>query len=159
MLTQKRLKELLHYDPLTGVFTWLIPQRNKLCLGDAAGFVHLGYRIIKILGVQYQAHRLAWIYMTGVWPIDQIDHINGVRDDNKWTNLREATNTTNQQNQRRAHKNNALGILGVTRRYGKFRAHIKYDGLLRYLGAYQTPELAYAAYIEAKRTFHPGGTL
>ncbi|MCK9994454.1 MAG: hypothetical protein Dbin4_02974, partial [Alphaproteobacteria bacterium] len=98
-LTQSRLKELLHYDPDTGVFTRRVQTSSNARVGDVAGCLHPeGYRHIQIDGKRYAAHRLAWLYMTGEWPTNQLDHLNGVRDDNRWGNLREATHGQNQQN-------------------------------------------------------------
>ena len=99
MLTQKELKELLHYNPDTGVFTWLVTRgRNKA--GDVAGNTNknTGYLQIRLIYILYQGHRLAWLYMTGEWPREYLDHINGVRDDNRWVNLREATHRQNLYN-------------------------------------------------------------
>ena len=98
MLTQKELKELLHYNPDTGVFTWLVSRgRNKA--GNVAGHVSKtsGYVEIRLCKKLFKAHRLAWLYMTGEWP-EITDHINLVKDDNRWVNLREATPRQNLYN-------------------------------------------------------------
>ncbi len=81
-VTQAELKALLHYDPASGVFTWVAGQRS----GCVAGAMWKGYISVRIAGRNYQVHRLAWLYMTGEWPADEIDHKNTVRDDNRWTN-------------------------------------------------------------------------
>jgi len=94
MITQKELKELLHYNPDTGIFTRLIKTASSVQIGDVAGCKHKanGYIIINVLGIPYRAHRLAWLYMTGRWPKHQVDHDDHIRHNNKWSNLFEATN-------------------------------------------------------------------
>src|SRR5712692_928690 len=118
-----------------------------------------GYLRIGICGGQYRAHRLAWLYMTGKWPIDQIDHKNAVKNDNRWKNLREATCAINNQNKRKALRNNRTGFLGVSRNGKGFIAQIKINEKRRNLGTYPTPELAHEAYLKAKRELHAGCTL
>lgn len=161
-LTQERLKELLHYDPGTGLFTWLVCKTNATKVGDVAGSVEKkGYVVISIVNQRYKAHRLAWLYMTGKWPLDQIDHINGVKNDNRFVNFREASNIFNTQNQRRPRVNNSLGILGVNYRDDQKRycATICVNAKKIHLGSYKTPEEASAAYIEAKRKYHESCTI
>ena len=157
MITQARLKELLAYNPDTGVFTWLVKSNRKIRIGDIAG--HLdgkGYRRIKVEQKRYQAHRLAWLYMTGAWPVAQIDHRNGNKDDNRWDKLREATNAENQQN-RVINRNNTSGLMGVcwNRKMGKWQAQIRGAGHRRFLGLFTDPEAAHAAYLAAKAEIHP----
>ena len=114
-LTQELLKELLHYNPGTGIFTW-----NKTGTGrkkdKTAGWkTHQGYISVDINSQPYQCHRLAWLYVYGVWPKDQIDHIDNIRHHNWISNLREATNTQNQQNLKKANiTNKSCGLLGVS---------------------------------------------
>lgn len=155
MLTQSRLKELLHYCPVTGVFTWIVARQRARC-GDAAGRInHDGYRQIGIDGKRYSTHRLAWLYMTGEWPERQIDHRNGVRDDNRWSNLREATNAENGQN-RGVRSNSTSGFMGVTwsKKLGMWQAQIGIAGRVKYLGYFTTQEDAHAAYLAAKAKHH-----
>lgn len=155
MLTQMRLKELLLYDPETGVFTWLSKPNRSIRMGDVAGCMASGYRQIKIDGRLYRAHRLAWLYVHGKWPADQIDHINGVRDDNRIVNLREATQSQNQQN-RTANANNTSGFPGVcwSKQKRKWRSQIKLASRNKYLGIFDTPVAAHAAYLAAKAELH-----
>lgn len=102
------LKEILNYNPETGIFTWK-SRRPRIRVGQIAGSKNNErYVNIKIDGILYKAHRLAWLYMTGEWPKDQIDHINGIRDDNRFCNLREVTNASNQWNKTH-NKNNKAG--------------------------------------------------
>ena len=113
MITQKELKELLHYDPETGIFTRLKSVSSGARKGDIAGHsTGNGYLQIGIKGRYYRAHRLAWLYMTGEWPKDQIDHINHIRTYNRWVNLREATNQENHKNQT-LKSTNTSGVCGV----------------------------------------------
>lgn len=160
ILNQDTLRRLLRYDPETGVFTWLVSTGRRCKIGDVAGSVDShGQRVIGVQGRNYKAHRLAWLYMTGAWPEDQIDHRNGERADNRWANLRDATHSLNQQNQRKARANNRTGLLGVRARQGKFEAAIGAGGKQKYLGSFSTPEEAHAAYLKAKRCLHAGCTI
>jgi hypothetical protein len=94
-----------------------------------------------------------------VWPSGEIDHKNGVRNDDRFNNLRDVARSGNTQNQRHAHKNNKLGLLGVTRHGKKFSANIQVNGKPRYLGLFSTPEEAYAVYVIEKRKLHPFCTI
>ena len=99
-LTSDYLKHLLHYDPLTGIWTWMNPApRGGKRRGDIAGSIDSnGRRKFKIEGEYYYSSRLAWFYMTGEWPKEQVDHVNRVRDDDRWENLREASQAQNSYN-------------------------------------------------------------
>jgi hypothetical protein len=111
-LTQDRLKEVLDYDPATGVFTWIKP-RNGVTVGDEAGGLSKdGYRHLCLDKKQWKSHRLAWLYVHGEWPKGEIDHINRVRDDNRMENLRVVTPQQNKMNHG-GHKRNRSGITGV----------------------------------------------
>lgn len=110
-----------------------------------------GYLTVRIFGRSYKAHRLAWLYMTGAWPALDVDHKNGVHDDNRWDNLREVTMSVNQQNQRKAQRGNVVGLLGVSAKRKKFSARIHLNGKTILLGVHDTPEMAHAAYLKAKR--------
>jgi len=150
-LTQSDLKSLLHYDPETGLFRWLVNIRQAVRVGDIAGTTTPGgYIVIRIARRGYQAHRLAWLYMTGKWPDDQIDHEDLNKANNIWSNLRPATHQQNQAN-RRAFKTNKLGLKGVAlrRRDNKYLATICWNGKIKFLGAFATPEAAHAAYTSA----------
>lgn len=160
MLTQERLKELLEYNPDTGIFAWRVRASLHLRIGDIAGTLHNdGGLYIGINGKRYYAHRLIWLYVYGRWPENLIDHINHKRTDNRIVNLREATQAENQHNKIRANKDSHTGFLGVSKRGKGFNAQIRLNGILKYLGRFKTPELAHAAYLDAKRKFHPFGTL
>jgi hypothetical protein len=159
MLDQDKLKELLHYDPETGVFTWRV-SRSNVKAGTEAGFVHSnGYRYIKFQRKDLLGHRLAFLYMTGAWPEHHIDHINGHPSDNRWCNLRPVDRSANMQNQRKAQSHNRSGFLGVYRNGSRWRAKIDLDGKRKHLGYYDTPEEAHEAYLKAKRELHDGCTI
>jgi hypothetical protein len=159
-LTAERLRNLLHYDPETGVFTRLVGNGRNVNIGDKAGSTHKGsgYRYIMVDRKNYSAHRLAWLYIHGAWPIGDIDHMNGLPDDNRLANLRDVTKAMNAQNERRPRKSNTSGFMGVRWRDDRhcWIAVLLIDGCKRKLGAFRTKEDAAAAYIEAKRKHHPG---
>ena len=148
MLTDQKLRELLAYDLMTGIFTWRVANKNSVNIGDVAGsYSGDGYRKIKIRKRSYQAHRLAWFYVYGEWPLAEIDHINGVRDDNRIANLREATHTENSWNsKKRCNRCYAKGVDVVN---GRFRARITAQRKTIHLGCYDTEEEARAAYVAA----------
>ncbi|RWB95660.1 MAG: HNH endonuclease [Mesorhizobium sp.] len=145
-LTLTRLKELLRYDPVTGEFRWLV-RRGHVMAGAIAGSINsVGHRQIEIDGRKYLAHVLAWFYMLGVWPETDLDHESTVKDDNRWSNLREASRSQNVANTG-ARKNNKVGVKGVTTLpSGRFAASIKVDGKQIYLGSFDTVEAAGKAY-------------
>lgn len=154
MLTQTQLKDVLTYDPATGLFRYRHDRRGGINkAGDIAGtFNAKGYRQISI-GRTYGAHRLAWLYMTGAWPKHQIDHKNGVRDDNRWCNLREATNAQNCAS-RGVKANNRLGLKGVYPHGKRFAVCLYKNGERHYLGTFATAEDASTAYSEAANDLH-----
>jgi hypothetical protein len=152
-LTQDRLKTLVNYDADTGIFTWR-QSRPKCRVGDKVGcFMQTGYIGVRIDNRLYTAHRLVWLYVTGKFPAEQIDHINGNRADNRFANLREATNAENAQN--RCRKDNKSGYTGVRKENQKWLAEIKVNYKPMRIGLFATPEEARAAYLEAKHKFHP----
>jgi hypothetical protein len=154
-MNAEQLRELLDYDPNTGVFVWRV-SRSRTSAGSVAGSKNThGYWQIRACGKLYYAHRLAWLYMYGTWPKDQIDHIDGNRVNNRIENLREATNTENQQN-RGLSPSNISGFTGVhwANRECKWRAQIRHQRKLHHLGFFDTPEEAHTAYIKAKAEIH-----
>ena len=159
-LTPERLRELLDYDPATGVFINRTKRSRLACAGAIAGTITTRlYRAITIDGRIYAAHRLAWLYVHGRWPLDQIDHIDCNKMNNAIANLREASHRLNQQNIKTANKNNKLGILGVIRLRNGFRSCIYCNGKATVLGIFATPEEAHAVYLKAKRRLHQGCTI
>lgn len=154
-LTHIRLISLLSYDPDDGIFRWLV-RRSNVSAGSIAGGNHgTGYKVIGIDGRLYLAHRLAWFFVHGRWPSDQLDHINGVKDDNRLANLREATTSENHQNMPLP-RNNRSGAIGVNhcRSTGRWVAQITTNGQRKTLGRFETVEEASKAYREAKAQFH-----
>ena len=110
-------------------------------------------------GTLYYAHRIAWLLTTGAWPAGLVDHRDGQRAMNVFTNLRDATPRVNAENQRAARKDNTTGLLGVQRCGTRFKTEIRVRGRSRHLGVFATPELAHATYLAAKRQFHTGCTI
>lgn len=154
------LRVLLSYDPESGQLKWRVDVGPNGCAGDVAGGKNgKGYIEVSLLGKKYKAHRVAWAIVTGHWPADQIDHINGTKDDNSWVNLRQADNATNCQNARKARANNKCGFLGVYLRHGTYRAVIWDGKKSQHLGCYTTPEEAHAVYLAKKREMHGGCTI
>lgn len=158
-LTAARLREVLRYDPETGLFEGIGPNTHKRRVGvNSCGYVR-----VYVDGKMHRAHRLAWLYMTGEWP-QAIDHINGDGCDNRWSNLRSVGVKINNENRRTARVNNTTGLMGVIRRpNGKFAAAIKAQlggqRLSIYLGSWETAETAHAVYLDAKRRLHDGCTI
>lgn len=155
-LSAERLRELLHYQPETGLFMWLTSRGGAVKAGALAGTLNTwGYAQIKIDGRLHLAHRLAWIYMTGKWPEKDIDHVNRVKSDNRWVNLREVTASQNMQN-RLMYRNNTSGFRGVSwsRQANRWQARIKVSGKLIHLGYCNTPEAASVVYKAAAERMH-----
>ena len=153
-MNQQRLHQRLHYDPSTGVFTWKAPEKpGQNAEGTVAGsHCDKGYLVIGIDRKVYKAHRLAWLYMTGSWPECQIDHINGVKDDNRWANLRQATNAQNCCNRTRF---NSTGYRNVVRgRSGKFYAKVNFAGKRLQRGGFETAEEAAIAAAQFRHELH-----
>jgi len=141
MITQKELKEILHYNPKTGVFVWKVrPCHNSHSKAwDIAGCrIHIGYIVISFKSKVYYAHRLAWLYIYGGWPKDQIDHVNHRRDDNRLINLREATNKSNGRNQSFS-LSNTSGITGIcwNKKAKRWIAQMTFNNKNMYLGCFK----------------------
>jgi hypothetical protein len=152
-LTAERLREVLHYNSETGNFTWRIPRR-RVHAGDVAGSRSgKGYFVIRVDYRLYRAHRLAYLYMTGVWPTAEIDHKDTDRSNNRWHNLREATSAQNSQNSGRQ-KRNISGFKGVSRYGRRWCAMITANGERYRSGSFRTPEEAAYAYAAAAKHLH-----
>ena len=144
----------MDYDPDTGLFRWRVKTGRSVHIGAVAGhFAKRGYVEIRIDGHLWHAHRLAWLWMTGSWPIAEIDHKNKDRNDTRWSNLREATHGQNGVH-KGANKNNKFGIKGVRMRRGRFEAHIWKNGGDFWIGSFNTAEEASAAYIAVAYELH-----
>ena len=137
ILTQSRLHELFNYDGKNLI--WKVRRKGTKGIGSIAGCIDWpkGYRRVHVDGVLYLAHRLVWLYHNGQFPTDQIDHINGIKDDNRIENLRSVDNQTNNRNKARA-KNNTSGITGISWSEGrrKWEAKITIDGKSVFLGRF-----------------------
>lgn len=160
LTTAERVQDLLFYNSITGEFTWRQGRAGTAAPGAQAGLrKKRGHLEIKVDGVRFMAHRLAWLWMTGEWPEDEIDHIDRNPGNNAWNNLRKATPAQNKLN-RPCDPRSAIGLKGVTQARGregkpvpgKFKAQIARNGTMEYLGTYKTPEEAHAvwkiAYLE-----------
>ena len=160
-LTAERLREVLDYDPETGVFVWRVRTSNCIKVGSVAGGQRQdGYFAIGLDGKTYLSHRVAWLWVNGFWPQYAIDHIDGDLTNNRISNLRDVDQTINMQNVKRACVNNKTsGLLGTHPSGKKWRAQIAVSGKMHYLGTFDTPEEAHAAYLGAKRLFHSGCTI
>lgn len=155
-LSQERLREVLKYCWVSGKFSWLGRGKGRVT-GEVAGCTSkVGYTVIRIDGVLYQAHRLAIFYIYGAWPEYDVDHKNGVRTDNRLDNLRCATRGENLQNQRTAKPFNRSGLLGViwSSQASKWMARVTHNGKQHHVGTFDTPEEAHAAYVVKKRQLH-----
>lgn len=160
-LTAKRCREAFYYDGQRGVLIARIRTSQRTPVGTTMGSDNgKGYLRIRLDGVTYRAHRLVWLWVHGEWPTGEIDHINGVRHDNGIENLRVVDRALNNQNLKRAQRNNrSSGLLGAYRHGKKWQAQITFGGVSTTLGTFDTAEEAHAAYLEAKRLHHPGCTI
>lgn len=151
-LAREELMALLVYSAVTGIFRWRVDRGGTARAGSIAGCINgKGYLVIGINGKLYLAHRLAWLYVHGVWPSDEIDHINRDRADNRIENLREATSAENKRNVGKRHDNTS-GYVGVTwcKTKQKWKAQIQHDGKTTHLGFYDILEDAIAARISGE---------
>ena len=164
MINASDVRTLLDYNSLTGEFVWRhrvgdgrqVRRFNKLFAGKVAGNItHQGYCEIRIFSKAYQAHRLAWLWMTGEWPKLQIDHKNGNPPDNRWANLREATPEQNRANARSISRSGAtLKGICYNKSVRRFQSQIRIRGRNIHLGLFDTPEEAHHAYAVAAKKYH-----
>jgi hypothetical protein len=157
-LTQQQLKEILHYEPETGIWTWrqAPSQYMPQLVGQRAGSIGRdGTRRIQINGRYYYAHQLAWFYMTGKWPKGEVDHRNHIQGDNRWENLRESDSHQNSCN-RRKRKNNTSGYKGVSwrKRDEKWETKIQVNGKTIHPGAFKRIDFAAWMYDVAAVKYH-----
>lgn len=151
-LTADRLRSILRYDPDTGLFWWREPGKKRR-LDRPAGNIDPpphDYARVRIDGVKYLGHRLAWLYVHGEWPEPTTDHKNRLKHDNRISNLRLATQLQQMANMV-AYRNNKIGLRGVHyhKQNGCWCARIKINGRNAYLGSFDDPEEAYQAYCRA----------
>lgn len=159
MLTHSKLKALVDYDPLTGVFTRKVIWGTRHKLGEVVGSKDsYGYLKMMHQGIRYKMHRLAWFYMTEEWPELEIDHINGVPGDNRFGNLRHVTHQQNLANRANITKTNKCGCVGVSydKYRGKYRAYHTSHGKQTLIGRFDTLEDAILARKEYVYTLQQG---
>ena len=152
IMTADEVRRLLDYDPETGDFRWRVEMGQRAKMSAIAGTIKEdGYRIIIIRRRKYSAHRLAWLHSYGCWPVQFLDHKNGLRDDNRLCNLREATRSQNNSN-----RPAISGLKGASWHAPSNRwvARIKKDGVQRHIGCFPTEEAAHAAYCRAAQKLH-----
>jgi len=150
------LRAMVSYDPDTGVFTRLV-SKARAKVGDVMGVMDpSGYVLIPLNNRLYRAHRLAWLYMTGSWPVEFIDHIDRNRANNSWKNLREASATVNAQNSS-LRSDNKSGVKGVTwcNTHHKWLAQIRVDRRTKYLGLFTDLTEAAEVRARAEDRLHP----
>ncbi len=152
-LDAETVRSALHYDPITGEWTWSNPTGPRVKpLARAGSYTGAGRRAIQIHGKSYLAARLAFLYMLGRWPEGDVDHINLDKRDDRWCNLRDVTHSQNMINSNKSRPKNRLprGVYPVTEG-GRYFSHICVGGEPKYLGSYDTPEAAHRAYQEAAK--------
>lgn len=151
-LTQESLKHVLHYDPDTGAWTWLVRRGGTANAGSIAGWIEnsTGYLRITVLGRREYAHRLAFLYMEGSLPENDVDHRNRNPGDCRWNNLRRATTSQNLAN-RPIRTNNSCGVKGVRKRHNLWEARLSKNGSLVYRSVHPSREEAAAAYAAAAK--------
>ena len=132
MITQDELKAQLEYNPYTGVFTWLSPFAGRRSGNQVGSTRGTGYVSISIGGKSYTAHRLAWLYIHGSFPADQIDHINHIKNDNRIINLRAVTMAENHKNKKLNSKNTS-SFTGVSwdRAQQQWKVQMMADGVYK----------------------------
>ena len=157
MLSQERLKSLMNYEPETGVFTWLMKPCRNVRVGEVAGSLNKGTGYVRVIvdRKRYLAHRLAWLYIYGDLPPDQLDHINRIKTDNRIGNLRLANNAENHQNMPMP-RNNTSGHIGVCwkKKSQKWEARITINKKQIHLGSFTDLSEAIAARKAAEVNFH-----
>ena len=155
MLTQERLKELFDYDQKTGNLIRKANIGKKI----AGSIRENGYLVVTVDRKSYPVHRLIWLWHHGFITKSDLDHINNDRADNRIENLREATRSENMQNEKRARSTNKIGLLGVSKNNGRWRAQIWLNYKKTHIGYFDTPEEAHTAYLAKKKELHPFQTI
>ena len=155
-LTAERLRELLAYDPETGIFTWKTTMGSRAVAGQQTDSLDdHGYVRIRVDKRLYRAHRLAVLYMSGSFPPADVDHINLNRADNRWKNLRNATRTINARNTSlRSDSTSGAKNVSWHKASGKWLVNIAVEGKSKYIGVFADKEIAAQAAAEARRKYH-----
>lgn len=164
LITFEELKKVLHYCKETGRWTWLTSMGARGAVGSQAGSYNTltGYNNIKVKGRLYIASRLAYFWVNGEWPAGDMDHINGVKADDRWVNLRCVSTRVNTQNQRQARSDSQCGLLGAfwdTKRQRWYSKITLGYGRKKWLGTFPDATSAHSAYVKAKRQHHEGCTI
>jgi hypothetical protein len=158
-----QIREIFYFDSSGILFYKKDSGRwGRVKAGSIAGGKRFdGYLEVRLKERCFLVHHIIWALHTGAWPTEIMDHINGIRDDNRIENLREAGAQINCENKHIPQKNNKIGLMGVhkSRRYNGYLSKISVRGKHIYLGSFKTPEEAHAAYIAAKRMLHEGCTI
>ena len=153
ILTQEFLKE--HFEYRDGHLWWIKPRSNRVKIGQQFGCYHVrGYRDGRLKGKLYKEHRLIWLYHYGVWPKDQLDHINGIKDDNRIENLREASHQQNMFNRKSYGKTSKYKGVSWHKQRKKWVAQYHYKRKVYHIGLYETEEEAAEAYRKATEHLH-----
>lgn len=158
VLTFDQVREVLAYNPETGELTHN-QSRSGVTKGRRAGYFNFrGYIEVHLFGRLYRGHRIAWLLHYGEWPTAEIDHINGLKSDNRIKNLRCVPGLANTHNMTRARRDNTSGFAGVRKNGSGWSSSIRVEGKRFHLGTFKTAEEASAAYLDAKSSFHIGAS-
>ncbi len=165
MISYEEVRANFSYNKKTGFFTWRVQKRSRgglTKIGQRVGcLTSNGYLRTTLYGKCYSVHRLIWLYVTGSWTKQDIDHKNGIKDDNRWLNLREAPRSINQENFRKAFVTNKSKLIGAWRSSNgrRWRSIIQVKRKRIFLGYFDSAMEAHLAYIAAKRRLHEGCTI
>ena len=160
ILSADRARELFSYNPETGELRWKVRRGPRAPKGGLAGHPSSnGYIRVKVDGVHQLVHRLVWLLRLGAWPKGVIDHRDGSKTNNIFGNLRDVTESTNQENRRTHQANSGTGLLGASAEGDGYAARIQLKGRQLNLGTFDTPNQAHQAYLTAKRDLHAGCTI
>ena len=158
ILTQDEVRRLFTYNPETGDVVRRVSAGRRFAVGTVLKSMNdEGYIRTRINLREYKIHRLIWLYVHGVWPSGDIDHINGIKSDNRLANLRDVPRSLNQLNRHSPSRRSTSGFLGVSldRQTGRWMAQVGFQGKMRRIGSFETPEEASDAYRSAKRELRP----
>lgn len=166
MISYAELIETLNYDPMTGVFTWKQAGKGRRTNKQVGSWDMYGYLTVRLgkakAAKSYKLHRLAWLYAMGEWPKHDIDHLNGIRHDNRIENLRDAPRKMNLENQiKMRNRKNKTGLMGAyfDAKKDMYYSRISHHDKSLYLGSFKTAEEAHQCYLNAKRKIHEGCTV
>ena len=143
---ESEIANVLRYEPITGLLFWTEKAYKSVRNRQAGTPNHLGYIIVVFKNKSYKAHRLAWLLTHGSWPSQMIDHIDGNTSNNALSNLRDVDNKINQCNRHKARIDSKSGLMGASPFRNKWKAQIKRNGVIKYLGLYKTALEAHEAY-------------